>query len=1270
MKFRKICLNLLVFVLFVSLIISSVPFIALAQNNSSTPDAIHIQNATQLAGIGGAQSAGKYYVLDNDINLVGEWVPVDDFRGTFDGQGYSVNNLYVLASSNRQYAGLFGKISVDGVTIKNVGININSNGLTASFFGSVFAGGLVGRCEYGVTVENSFSTGSIKATTSIVDDGAFAGGLVGYNNYGIISVVNSYTTGSITAITTATAEPPYFDGAFASAGGLIGYSFVNGAISVVNSYTTGSITATSYNYVANAGGLVGYSYGGDVTVENSYTTGKVSAFASRQALVGGLVGGSVGAFGNTTVVNSYVTGVLNAVATPVYSAGYAWAGGLIGYSSGGFRNTTVVNSYVTGVITATASDAIGYGSGFVVAGGLIGTNGGGGAVTVVDSYATGNVTATTSGLGDVYAGGLVGSSNTMSGGIVTVVDSYATGNVTATTSGSAAWVGGLVGYGYNGVVVTSSYRLSTQKIIGVTINEAGTPLTPEEMQNPASFVDWDFETIWTIDSDHKINGGFPYLWLRDFVQPLISIVVQPEDASVVEGSIDGCLVIDAYVNPSGALGYKWYQCLGVNSNPTTDSLVGTEVSFTIPTNLVAGTYYYYCVVNAIGAESVTSNLATVIVNSLGSVVLDRIEITVLPDKMTYFEGEVLNLAGLVVTATYSDGAANSVMGYTTSPLDGSVLSVVGVQTVTVSHVENSITKTATFVVIVVPHEGDVVHIQTAAQLATIGGVQSAGKYYVLDNDVFLVDEWTPIDDFRGIFDGQGHSVNNLYILESSGVSYAGLFGQITTSGVLIKNVGVNISSKGITANFSSDVYVSASAGGLVGYNIGGVIVVNCYVTGDVTAVSSGSSSAWSGGLIGYSYGGDVTVENSYTMGNVTAISDFSAIAGGLVGCLTGVVEKSYATGNITATVSKGFVYAGGLVGYSNGVNVVKCYATGTVTATASSHYAFAGGLVGFGGVVSVEKCYATGTVTAVAVSYTHAYAGGLIGQGNAVSISNSYATGNVNATAPSTAGAGGLVCGNAGEYTITISVKNSYATGNITATTSSGGGRVGGLVGSPGSLGRVTVADSYRLSTQIISGVVSITGSGVVLTPAQMRLQSSFVGWDFDTVWGIDSGMNGGFPYLRGLYSVPLMVSVGGVVKSQGSTVPVTVSLYDSDGNFVTSTETAPDGSYVLSVPEGTGYMLIVTRPGYLSYTIKNLSFVDGQNIDTIDFAVLGGDVNGDGVVDGTDLTLFLSAYNAGVASGLYPFADLNGDGVVDATDLTIFLAGYNKSNIVKDMGN
>lgn len=72
--------------------------------------------------------------------------------------------------------------------------------------------------------------------------------------------------------------------------------------------------------------------------------------------------------------------------------------------------------------------------------------------------------------------------------------------------------------------------------------------------------------------------------------------------------------------------------------------------------------------------------------------LTKIEITAQPTKTTYEYGDSFQSAGMVVKATYSDGATANVTGYSCSP---TVLSTVGTQTITVSYTENGVTKTAT-----------------------------------------------------------------------------------------------------------------------------------------------------------------------------------------------------------------------------------------------------------------------------------------------------------------------------------------------------------------------------------------------------------------------------------------------------------------------------------------------------------------------------------------------------------------------------------------------
>ena len=56
-----------------------------------------------------------------------------------------------------------------------------------------------------------------------------------------------------------------------------------------------------------------------------------------------------------------------------------------------------------------------------------------------------------------------------------------------------------------------------------------------------------------------------------------------------------------------------------------------------------------------------------------------------PTKTVYIVGDKLNLTGMVVTATYSDGNKKEVTGYTTDPAAGEVLGTGSEQIVTISY---------------------------------------------------------------------------------------------------------------------------------------------------------------------------------------------------------------------------------------------------------------------------------------------------------------------------------------------------------------------------------------------------------------------------------------------------------------------------------------------------------------------------------------------------------------------------------------------------------
>ncbi|MDR1992360.1 MAG: hypothetical protein LBQ98_02515 [Nitrososphaerota archaeon] len=354
------------------------------------------------------------------------------------------------------------------------------------------------------------------------------------------------------------------------------------------------------------------------------------------------------------------------------------------------------------------------------------------------------------------------------------------------------------------------------------------------------------------------------------------------------------------------------------------------------------------------------------------------------------------------------------------------------------------------------------HITTANQLAEIGGEKSTGQYYILDNDITLDNEWIPINDFRGILNGQNHTINNLYVLENINVQYAGLFGQITVNDVVIKNLGININSKGVTA--------ACGAGGLIG-NCSNITVENCYVTGNITAFtkSQNINKIYAGGLIGN--GGNVIVNNSYATVDITTTTTGDTFVGGLIGnCRNATIKSCYATGDITTTTTRtttGDAFVGGLIGNSErGINIANCYTTGNIVTAANS-----GRIIPSVTLSTTNKTRAT--------DLNSSFAGGLIGScsNNLGVIENCYVTGDITATVES--------------------VKFTYA---------------GDLIGS--NIG--VVKNCYSLSEQTISSN-SISKLCNPLTPEQMKTQQSFVNWDFKTIWAINPNINKGYPHLRGL---------------------------------------------------------------------------------------------------------------------------------------------------------
>ena len=144
-------------------------------------------------------------------------------------------------------------------------------------------------------------------------------------------------------------------------------------------------------------------------------------------------------------------------------------------------------------------------------------------------------------------------------------------------------------------------------------------------------------------------------------------------------------LLTAHYSGSESVSYQWHMNSG--------NIPGGTGSTYTP----AAAGNYSVTVSAVGFNPKTSNTVTVTDPGTVPKTLSSISLTG-PTKTTYTSGETLNLAGLVVTAHYSDGTTAIVNYTSTTPASGTALTVS--TSVTVSYTEGGTTRTAPFTVTV------------------------------------------------------------------------------------------------------------------------------------------------------------------------------------------------------------------------------------------------------------------------------------------------------------------------------------------------------------------------------------------------------------------------------------------------------------------------------------------------------------------------------------------------------------------------------------------
>lgn len=294
--------------------------------------------------------------------------------------------------------------------------------------------------------------------------------------------------------------------------------------------------------------------------------------------------------------------------------------------------------------------------------------------------------------------------------------------------------------------------------------------------------------------------------------------------------------------------------------------------------------------------------------------------------------------------------------------------------------------------------------------------------------------WTPIGcyvdwqnnhPYRGVFDGQGHTVSGLYVTALSN-GYAGLFG----------------------------------------YTSGSTTIKNLTVEGEIRLEDVSTTAKHIGGIVGEA---NAKLERCVSRVRISAAGfgtrDTCAV-GGIAGKLSGAMTDCRFEGSIDITCKRGGAYisggVGGLAGNAAGGALTRCVNTGAVTVDKGT------GVGGIAGITSREvtftQCANTGHIsndTAAVLSSGEKPKGGTggilgVGKSGNVSISLCYNTGTVSGTTI----VGGILGGEAGDYGTSISngnpsltVENCYNAGLLDV--GSRTNRIGSLVGFP-------IAGQYR----------------------------------------------------------------------------------------------------------------------------------------------------------------------------------------------------------------
>lgn len=954
----------------------------------SGDDTYEIGEPEELAGLASLVAAGtdfsdKTIKLVNDIDLGGDastdtnsWSSIghtasasnlQPFKGTFDGQGHTIKNLYMKMSGSTAAGpnanrGLFG--CTEGATIKNLNVADAYLTATVSEDGSVkqaynCVGTVVGRAQ-DTRIENVTTSGTLLNASS-GNGGAYTGGICGQLRGGaIVDCVNEVSVS-----------------ADYSAGGIVGNTYSKTGNQVVRCTNRGTVQASRNGIPAYAvGGIVGQLYCTDDSVRQCVNYGTVTGQAQS---IGGVVGtGSTStSYKNQSIVSCYNLGAVSGDTS--YNSSYV--GGVVGYYATG--QTGISKCYNAGTLD---------GSQYI--GGVVGTQ----------SSATINADLVNSNCylaNDSYAG-----SRTTAG----TIDSEAFTSFEKQKDGAYKKLMAVLGDAYcadlktdSGFVYNDGYPIlrwqnpDASYVISFAVSYDDERNLSNSKQVKVQMNDANGESVYTggVSGCELPDGSYTYTVSREGYEDATGELTVCKDAV----SVNVELAVHKYAysitceqETELSIVYQGEDGDEAVENPDYTPGSGTETG-SYGYQLVCGSYSYTA--KRFGYTTQRGSFKIDFADGEAAIELEALKTAAVDFKVSASEGSFTGSDPRV--SVYSEDADFKGRLLKTYDASDKILGGEGYQfprgeysykvrahgyatasgTFKVGADDMSVTCTlapkgtwtgdvdtdwytdrATESTFEISSEEELAGL---AKLVNDGTESFAGKTVTVTADMDLADnDWTPIGGwsatgalaFRGTFDGGGHSITLKSAPMSASEQTFGLFGYATSA--TIENV-VMQGSTSFTFKQDEDSGSSYSlvyAGGICGY-ANNSSFLNCSNQMRIKADLSAPSAVINiGGICGWGVGDSFTACNNIAQMKIMM--------------------------NCTAT---GIVQAGGICGYANfGMSTIagsfsSCYNTGDVSATVDAGAegtamvtaaGIAGKLAGASGHSSLSSCYSAASIGGVA----------------------------------------------------------------------------------------------------------------------------------------------------------------------------------------------------------------------------------------------------------------------------------------------------------------